>query len=43
MAELYFVTEDLMKQSFGTPGGKAAAADIPKFATGGFLFLVGTI
>ena len=43
MAELYFVTEDLMKQSFETPGGKAAAADIPKFATGGFLFLVGTI
>jgi len=27
----------------GTPGGKTAAADIPKFATGGFLFLVGTI
>ena len=43
MAELYFVTEDLMKQSLGTPGGKTAAADIPKFATGGFLFLVGTI
>ena len=43
MAELYFVTEDLIAQSFGNPDGQAAASDIPKFATGGFLVLNGKI
>ena len=43
MAELYFVTEELMMQSLATPGGQAAAGDIPKFATGGFHFLTGKV
>jgi hypothetical protein len=43
MAELYFTSDEVMMQSFGSDDGKAATSDIPKFATGGFDILIGKI
>ena len=43
MAELYFATSALMIEGLNSADGLAAAKDIPKFASGGFEFLFGTI
>ena len=43
MAELYFTSDEVMMQSFGSDDGKAATSDIPKFATGGFEILIGKV
>ncbi len=43
MAELYFTSDSLMMEALSSNEGQAAAADIPKFATGGFHFLVGKV
>jgi uncharacterized protein (TIGR02118 family) len=43
MAELYFQDQAQMGQTMGSPGGKAAVADIPNFATGGATVVVGTL
>ena len=43
MAEIYFTTDELMMQALVSPDGQAAASDIPKFATGGFEFLIGKV
>ncbi|HRH58975.1 MAG TPA: EthD family reductase [Chitinophagaceae bacterium] len=43
MAELYFASDELMMQALGSDEGRAAAGDIPKFATGGFEFLFGKV
>ena len=40
-AELTFASMDALKKGTATPGFQAVAADIPKFATGGFTVLVG--
>jgi len=43
MAELYFTANDLMIHGLNSADGLNAARDIPKFATGGFEFLFGTV
>lgn len=43
MAELYFASDASMLEALGSDEGKAAAGDIPNFATGGFEFLFGKI
>ncbi|MFT3680434.1 MAG: EthD family reductase [Ferruginibacter sp.] len=43
MAELYFSSEEILMQALTSAEGQAAAADIPKFATGGFHFLIGKV
>jgi uncharacterized protein (TIGR02118 family) len=40
-AELTFASMDALKKGTATPGFQLVAADIPKFATGGFTVLVG--
>jgi uncharacterized protein (TIGR02118 family) len=40
-AELTFASVDALKKGTSTPGFKAVADDIPKFATGGFTVLTG--
>jgi uncharacterized protein (TIGR02118 family) len=40
-AELTFASMDDLKKGTATPGFQAVAADIPKFATGGFTVSVG--
>jgi uncharacterized protein (TIGR02118 family) len=40
-AELTFASMDAFKKGTSTPGFQAVAADIPKFATGGFVVLTG--
>jgi len=43
MAELYFANSDSMVAGLNSGDGLTAAKDIPKFATGGFEFLFGTV
>ena len=43
MAELYFASDNIMTEALGSAEGKAAAEDIPNFATGGFHFLIGKV
>jgi uncharacterized protein (TIGR02118 family) len=43
MAELYFNSDELLTEALGSDDGKAAASDIPNFATGGFDFLFGKV
>jgi uncharacterized protein (TIGR02118 family) len=43
MAELYFATQDQMKQTLGSAEGQAAVADIENFATGGATVLIGSV
>ena len=43
MAELYFATEEVMMQALTSNDGQVAAGDIPKFATGGFHFMIGKV
>lgn len=43
MAELYFRTQAQMEHAMGSPEGKAAVADIPKFATGGVTMVIGSV
>jgi uncharacterized protein (TIGR02118 family) len=43
IVELYFASDDAMMEALGSGEGQAAAVDIPKFATGGFLFLFGKV
>jgi uncharacterized protein (TIGR02118 family) len=40
-AELTFASTDAMKKGTATPGFKAVADDIPRFASGGFTVLTG--
>ena len=40
-AELYFSSLDALKKGTATPGFKKVAADLPKFASGGFDALIG--
>jgi uncharacterized protein (TIGR02118 family) len=39
-ADLYFDSGEHMKSVLSTPEGKAAIADLPNFATGGFTMLI---
>lgn len=43
LAELYFESPESLQQSMGSPEGRATAADLPNFATGGFKILVGMV
>jgi len=43
LAELYFESPESLQQSMGSAEGKATAADLPKFASGGFQLLVGMV
>ena len=43
MAELYFTTQAQMEQSLGSTEGQATVADLPKFATGGFTVVIGSV
>lgn len=42
MAELYFITQQQMDETLGSPEGQAVVTDLPKFATGGVTMMVGT-
>jgi len=41
MAQLWFDTEDALKKGLATPGFKAVGDDIPNFATGGVIAMIG--
>ena len=41
--EFWFETDDAMQRTMGSPAGKAAVEDLPKFATGGVKVLVSAI
>ena len=43
MAELYFATQDQMKQSLGSAEGQAAITDLENFATGGVTAITGSV
>ncbi|MBX2990214.1 MAG: EthD family reductase [Bacteroidetes bacterium] len=43
MAELYFAGPAEMQQTLGSPEGKAMAADLSNFATGGVTILIGQV
>lgn len=43
MAELYFAGHAEMQQSMGSPEGKATAADLANFATGGVTMIIGAV
>lgn len=43
MAELYFAGPAEMQQALGSPEGKAMAADLANFATGGVTIIIGTV
>ena len=43
MAELYFASAEEMQQTFASPEGQAASADLANFATGGVTMLIGTV
>lgn len=43
MAEIYFANEAQLKATMESPGGRAATADLPKFATGGVTLLIGIV
>jgi uncharacterized protein (TIGR02118 family) len=43
MAELYYATPAQMHHSLGSPEGTAVIEDLPKFATGGFTLMTGSV
>ena len=43
MAELYFPTEAQLQTTLSSPEGRAAVADLAKFATGGVTMLTGLV
>lgn len=43
MAELYFSGPDEMQKALSSPEGKAMAADLSNFATGGFTIILGNV
>ncbi len=43
MAELWFESAETMQQALGSPEGKAMAADLGNFATGGVTIIMGII
>ena len=43
MAELYFVSPAEMQQALSSVEGKAMAADLSNFATGGFTIILGNV
>jgi uncharacterized protein (TIGR02118 family) len=43
MAEIYFASEEQMHKTLRSAEGRAAAADIPNFASGGATFLNGAV
>lgn len=43
MAELYFAGPAEMRQALNSPEGKAMAADLSNFATGGFTIILGDV
>lgn len=43
MAELYFVGPNEMQHALSSPEGKAMAADLSNFATGGFTIILGDV
>jgi len=43
LADLYFDDVDHMKSVLGSPEGKATAADLANFATGGFTMLISEV
>jgi uncharacterized protein (TIGR02118 family) len=42
-AELYFDSFDALTAALGSPEGAAAAADVPKFATGGVTMMMSEV
>ena len=43
MAEIYFQNESQLESQLGSEEGQAAVADLPNFATGGVMMLVGSV
>ena len=43
MAELSFSTPAQLQETMGSPEGKAAAADLSNFATGGVTMIIGAV
>jgi uncharacterized protein (TIGR02118 family) len=43
MFEFWFENEEAMRRAMGSPEGKAAVEDLPKFATGGVTVLVSAV
>lgn len=43
MFEFWFETPEAMEATLSSPEGQATAADIPNFATGGAIFIVGAV
>lgn len=43
MAEMWFTDVEALQTTMGSPEGKATAADIPNFATGGAKLLTGIV
>lgn len=43
MAEIYFQNESQLESQLGSKEGQAAVADLPNFATGGVMMLIGSV